>query len=144
MTGHGMIWVFGTSQSLRPSMNTTSCSMTVNGSPRPFPKGRSGKKGSWLSGASFEWNAALPNGDVAQYVVYVEDEGFDSRKKVDYRSTRIRIEVLVSPSLEAIEEEEDWAMDLAVAAKTEQLRKNPPTEKFLGSPFTREQSSARS
>lgn len=100
-----------------------------------FSKRPQWEKGSWLSGASFEWNAALPNGDVAQYVVYVEDEGFDSRKKVDYRSTRIRIEVLVSPSLEAIEEEEDWAMDLAVAAKTEQFRKNPPTEKFLGVPI---------
>lgn len=100
-----------------------------------FSKRPQWKKGSWLNGASFEWNAGLPNGDVARYVVYVEDEGFDSRKRVDYRSTRIRIEVLVSPSLEAIEEEEDWAMDLAVAAKTEQFRKNPPTEKFLGVPI---------
>lgn len=100
-----------------------------------FAKRPQWEKGSWLCTASFEWNAGLPNGDVARYFVLLEDEGFDSRKKVDYRSTRIRIEVQVSPSLEAIEEEEDWLMDQAFAAKAEQFRKNPPTEKLLGVPL---------
>lgn len=100
-----------------------------------FAKRPQWKKGSWLNMASFEWNASLESGDVAQYNVILEDVGFDSRKGVDYRSTRIRIQVLVSPSLEAIEEEEDWAMDQAVAAKAEQFRKNPPTEKLLGVPL---------
>ncbi|HHT48088.1 MAG TPA: hypothetical protein GXZ98_02175 [Firmicutes bacterium] len=97
-----------------------------------FAKRPQWEKGSWLNSARFEWNAALPNGDPARYAVILDDVGFDSRERVDYRSTRIRIEVLVSPSLEAIEEEEDWAMDQAVVAKTEEFRKNPPTEELLG------------
>jgi len=97
-----------------------------------FAKRPQWEKGSWLNGASFEWNANLPSGDLTRYVVILDDVGFDSLERVDYRSTRIRIQVLVSPSLEAIEEEEDWAMDQAVAAKTEEFRKNPPTEEFLG------------
>ncbi|MGE5551023.1 MAG: hypothetical protein ACM3ZC_10920, partial [Bacteroidota bacterium] len=52
-----------------------------------------------------------------------------------YRSTRIRIEILVTKSEEALEEEEDAAMDEAVAAKARQLAKNPPTEKTLGVPL---------
>ncbi len=100
-----------------------------------FAKRPQWEKGSWLCAALFEWNAGLPSGDLARYAVLLDDLGFDSRKRIDYRSTRIRIEVYVSPSLEAIEEEEDWAMDQAVAAKAEEFRRNPPTEKLLGVPI---------
>ncbi|MGE5527612.1 MAG: hypothetical protein ACM3X6_00520, partial [Patescibacteria group bacterium] len=82
-----------------------------------FAKRPQWKKGAWLCQAWIEWNVRLDNGDLAQYTVLLEDEGYDSRKKVDYRSTRIRIEILVTKSEEALEEEEDAAMDEAVAAK---------------------------
>ena len=100
-----------------------------------FAKRPQWKKGAWLCQAWFEWNIALNNGDLATYSVLLEDVGYDSRKKVDFLSTRIRIEILVAKSEEALEEEEDEAMDEAIAAKARQLAKNPPTAQTLGVPI---------
>ena len=93
------------------------------------------EKGSWLNGVLFEWNAGLDDGQVAQYLVYLEDMGFDSLAQKDFRSTQIRIEVMVATSEEIMEEEADWAMEQVVAVRTERFRKNPPTEEFLGIPL---------
>ncbi len=100
-----------------------------------FAKRPQWKKGAWLCQAWFEWNIVLNNGDLATYSVLLEDVGYDSRKKVDFLSTRIRIEILVAKSEEALEEEEDEAMDEAIAAKARQLAKNPPTAQTLGVPI---------
>lgn len=100
-----------------------------------FAKRPQWKKGAWLCSAWFEWNIALNNGDLAQYSVLLDDVGYDSRKKVDFMSTRIRIEILVTKSEAALEEEEDAAMDEAIAAKARQLAKNPPTAQTLGVPI---------
>lgn len=100
-----------------------------------FAKRPQWQKGAWLSQAWFEWNVTLSNGDLARYSVLLEDVGYDSRKKVDFMSTRIRIEILVTKSEAALEEEEDAAMDEAIAAKARQLAKNPPTAQTLGVPL---------
>ena len=93
------------------------------------------KKGAWLCQAWFEWNVILNNGDIAQYTVSIEDDGYDSRKKVIFNTTRITIQILVTKSEAALDEEEDEAMDEAVAVKTRQLTKNPPTSQTLGIPI---------
>lgn len=77
----------------------------------------------------------MSNGDLARYSVILEDVGYDSRKKVDFKSTRITIEILVTKSEAALDEEEDAEMDEAVAAKASQLAKNPPTAQTLGIPI---------
>lgn len=100
-----------------------------------FAKRPQWKKDAWLSSAWFEWNVLLNNGDMAQYTVSVEDEGFDARKKLDFNATRITIQILVTKSEASMEEDEDEEMDEAVAQKARQLAKNPPTEKSLGIPF---------
>lgn len=100
-----------------------------------FAKRPQWKKGAWLCQAWFEWNVTLNNGDLARYSVLLEDVGYDSRKKIDFKTTRIRIEIIVTKSEAALEEEEDEAMDEAVAAKARQLAKNPPTAQTLGLPI---------
>jgi hypothetical protein len=72
-----------------------------------FAKRPQWKKGFWLNQATFEWNAVLANGDMAQYTVILEDEGYDSRKKIDFKTTRIIIRILVTKSEDAMDEEED-------------------------------------
>ncbi|NLW45850.1 MAG: hypothetical protein GXY86_00700 [Firmicutes bacterium] len=100
-----------------------------------FAKRPQWQKGVWLRQACFEWNIVLNNGDLARYSVSLEDVGYDSQKKVDFKSTRINIEILVTKSEAALDEEEDEAMDEDVAAKTRQLTKNPPTPQSLGIPI---------
>jgi hypothetical protein len=100
-----------------------------------FAKRPQWQKGAWLCQAWFGWNITLNNGDLARYSVLLEDVGYDSHKKIDFKTTRIRIEIMVSKSEAALEEEEDEAMDEAVAAKARQLAKNPPTSQTLGVPL---------
>lgn len=100
-----------------------------------FEKRPQWQEGKWLSQARFEWNIMLDNGDFATYFVCLTDRGYDWQNKIDYRSTRIRIEVTV----ETLEEEPDdeWgsAMDDAFANTAQYFAKNPPTEERLGIPF---------
>lgn len=100
-----------------------------------FTKRPQWKKGAWLCSTHFEWNIILKNGDMAQYTVSVEDEGYNTRKKVVFNTTRITIQVLVTKSEASLEEEEDGEMDEAVAEKTRHLMKNPPTATTLGIPI---------
>lgn len=93
------------------------------------------EKGRWLNQVWFEWRIMLHNGDLATYTVLLEDEGFDSSKKIDFQSTRIGIVEEVEKSEEAMDEEWDEEMDRQVEEKARQLAKNPPTEKTLGVPF---------
>lgn len=89
----------------------------------------------WLSNIRFEWNIVLANGDMAQYSVFVEDEGYDALKKVIFNTTRITIRILVTKSQEALIDEQDQAMDRDTAQKADQLAQKPPTEKTLGIPI---------
>ena len=93
------------------------------------------EKGAWIRTAWFKWNVILNNGDIAEYTVAIEDDGYDWRKKVIFNTTQIAIQILVTKSEAALDEEEDEAMDEAVAAKTRQLAKNPPTAQTLGIPI---------
>ena len=100
-----------------------------------FEKRSQWKKGAWLCQAWFEWNIMLDNGDLATYTVVLMDEGYDWRKKVDFKTTQIRIEILVTKSEEALVEEWGSAMDEAMEEKARRFAKNPPTEKMLGIPL---------
>jgi hypothetical protein len=71
-----------------------------------FAKRPQWKKGAWLSQGYFEWNATQANGEMVKYSVLLEDMGFDSRKKIDFQSTRIRIQIEISKSQEEMDDEE--------------------------------------
>lgn len=86
-----------------------------------FEKRPQWEKGAWLCQAWFEWNIMQDNGDLATYTVLLMDEGYDWRKKVDFKATQIRIEILVTKSEEALEEEWGSAMDEELEEKARQL-----------------------
>lgn len=100
-----------------------------------FSQRKQWSKNEWLNNIQFEWNIVLNNGDMAQYSILVEDEGYDAQKKVIFNSTRITVRILVTKSQEALTDEQDQEMDQDTAKKASQLAKNPPTEKTLGVPI---------
>ena len=53
------------------------------------------EKGAWLAQVKFEWSTLLRNDDQVTCFVLLMDEGYDWKKRIDFRSTFIRIEVLV-------------------------------------------------
>ena len=100
-----------------------------------FSQRKQWSKNEWLSNIRFEWNIVLNNGDMAQYSVLVEDEGYDALQKVIFNSTRITIRILVTKSQDALTDEQDQEMDRETAEKARQSAKNPPTEEALGVPL---------
>lgn len=100
-----------------------------------FIKRKQWRNNEWLNTMRFEWNIVLNNGDMAQYSVLVEDEGYDALKRVIYNTTRITIRILVTKSEEALTNEEDQATDRDTAQLAHQLAKTPPTAKVLGVPI---------
>lgn len=89
------------------------------------------EKGRWLAGGGVEWLVCLDNGDLVTFNVGLLDVGYDSLKKIDYRSTWIVLDVLIEKSPDAMDEEWDLAMD----DTARQFAQNPPTEAYLGIPF---------
>ncbi|HEX3044426.1 MAG TPA: hypothetical protein VHY08_06705 [Bacillota bacterium] len=100
-----------------------------------FSQRKQWSKNEWLSNIRFEWNIVLSNGDMAQYSVLVEDEGYDAWKKVIFNTTRITVRILVTKSREALTDEQDQEMDRETEEKTSQFAKNTPSQKTLGVPI---------
>ncbi|MGI5854803.1 MAG: hypothetical protein ACOX8I_10860 [Bacillota bacterium] len=100
-----------------------------------FEKRPQWEKGKWLSQVWFEWYIMLDSGDLATYSVYLIDEGYDWKNKIDYRSTQIRIDVTITTSEDDFDDEWGFAEDEDFAFASQYFAKNPPTEETLGIPF---------
>lgn len=100
-----------------------------------FEKRPQWKQGKWLSDVWFEWREELENGDLATYLIGVIDLGYDSRRKVDFRSTQIRFDITVTASADNWDDEQDWKMDRDIDEIIRNFAQNPPTEAELGIPF---------
>ncbi|MDI9459812.1 MAG: hypothetical protein QM373_08880 [Bacillota bacterium] len=69
-----------------------------------FEKRPQWEEGKWLSGASFYWEMVNDDYELLSFALHLTDMGYDSREKVDHKTTELVIEMTVTE----LPDWEDW------------------------------------
>ncbi|HBG00857.1 MAG TPA: hypothetical protein DDW87_04705, partial [Firmicutes bacterium] len=97
-------------------------------------------------GVAIQWVIAGEDGELIHHVVYVEDEGYDWRARVDFKATRLYLETMViERDYENWDDgwdedwddewDDDWGSDDDWGWGMADISLEAPTEELLGIPF---------
>lgn len=100
------------------------------------------QKGKWLAQMVFQWAVMSAEGELTTYGVLVEDAGYDWKKRVDFKASKIWVETMVVQTDDLWSDDwdgdwdDDWDDDWDSDWEMEQeVALDPPTEGMLGIPF---------